>query len=137
MEFGSKLKKLREEHNLSQEELAQQLNVSRQAVYKWEAHKGYPDIHNLIRLSDMFDVTIDDLIRSDKKLQDKISIDEERSFEQFSDPGFYIGIVLVFLGLVLFDHSLSYAFTIVGLLTMVFLTDVIQSVKSLFNSKES
>ncbi len=132
IEFGNKLKTLREERAWSQDDLAKEINVSRQAVYKWEANKGYPDIHNLIRISDIFNVTIDDLIRSDKDLQDKISIDEEENFDQFSDPGFYIGIMLVFLSIYISNDSLSNMFMIIGVLTVLFLTDTIKSIKSLF-----
>ena len=44
MELGEQLQKLREQKNMSREELAQEMNVSRQAVYKWENNKGYHDI---------------------------------------------------------------------------------------------
>ncbi|MFP3360578.1 helix-turn-helix transcriptional regulator, partial [Planococcus sp. SIMBA_143] len=50
MEFGNKLKKLRMDEGMSQEELSRELSVSRQAVYKWESNRGYPDIDNLIRI---------------------------------------------------------------------------------------
>ncbi|WP_199689861.1 MULTISPECIES: helix-turn-helix transcriptional regulator [Clostridia] len=65
--FGEKLKKCRKKRGWSQEKLANELHASRQAVYKWEANKGYPDIQNLIRISDLFGITIDELIRGDKK----------------------------------------------------------------------
>lgn len=47
IELGYKLKQLRKEHELSQEELAQKLHISRQTVYKWESNKCYPDIQNI------------------------------------------------------------------------------------------
>jgi len=74
MKLGNQLKKLRKKHNMFQEDLSKRLNVSRQAVYKWESNKGYPDIENLIELSDIFNVTIDEIIRSDDKLREKISV---------------------------------------------------------------
>lgn len=117
---------------MSQEKLAQELNVSRQAVYKWENHKGYPDIENLIRISELFDVTIDELIKSDRDLQEKIQIDEDIFFERLSDPGAYIGLVLVFLGVFLFEGSLADTLTVIGLLSILFLTDVVKSIVILF-----
>ncbi|MBP2257749.1 helix-turn-helix transcriptional regulator [Virgibacillus alimentarius] len=129
--FGDKLKRLREESGMSQEALAKELNVSRQAVYKWESNKGYPDIENLIQMSDLFAVTIDELIRSDKKLQNKMKMDDVESLA-FSDPGFYIGIVLVLLGVTIFDDTLSYTMTIIGLLTILFFTDILRSFQSMF-----
>ncbi len=47
---------------MSREELAGEMNVSRQAVYKWKNNKGYPDIENLIKLSERYNVTLDELI---------------------------------------------------------------------------
>ena len=65
MNFGNNLKKLRVDRNLSQEQLAEKLNISRQAISKWESGKAYPDIENLVILRDMFDVTLDDLVIND------------------------------------------------------------------------
>ncbi|API92608.1 hypothetical protein J32TS6_18050 [Virgibacillus pantothenticus] len=130
--FGDKLKKCREERGWSQEKLANELHVSRQAVYKWEANKGYPDIQNLIRISDLFGITIDELIRGDRKMQETISIDEGELFDQLSDPGFYLGILLIFIGIFIFDGPLTNTFSLIGLLTIVFFTDTVQSLKTLF-----
>ena len=131
-EFGEKLKALREEEGISQSELAEQLNVSRQAVYKWESNKGYPDIENLIRISDIFNVTIDELIRKDESLREKISIGEDSTFEQLSDPGFYIGIILILLGIFLFDGKTTTTFLIIGIITIIFFNDLVKSIKSIF-----
>lgn len=62
MTFGEKLQKCRKEAGLSQEELAEQLNVSRQAVSKWERDSGYPETEKLIRMSKLFHVTLDYLL---------------------------------------------------------------------------
>ncbi|MDF2000163.1 helix-turn-helix domain-containing protein [Peribacillus frigoritolerans] len=78
MELGEHLQKLRVQKNMSREELAQEMNVSRQAVYKWENNKGYPDIENLIKLSELYEITLDELIKNDRTFQKKISIDEDK-----------------------------------------------------------
>lgn len=62
MVFGEKLKQLRMNNGYSQEQLADLLNVSRQAITKWENQKGMPDISNLKAIAELFDVTIDSLI---------------------------------------------------------------------------
>lgn len=62
MTFGEKLQKCRKEAGLSQEELAEQLDVSRQAVSKWERDSGYPETEKLIRMSRLFHVTLDYLL---------------------------------------------------------------------------
>ena len=62
MEFYEKLQKLRNNENLTQEELAEKLYVSRTAISKWESGRGYPSIDSLKTIAKYFNVTIDDLI---------------------------------------------------------------------------
>ena len=62
MEFNEKLQKLRTDQNLTQEELAEKLYVSRTAISKWESGRGYPSIDSLKAISEFFHVTIDELI---------------------------------------------------------------------------
>lgn len=66
MEFGEKLQELRKSKNLTQEELAEALYVSRTAISKWESGRGYPSIDSLKEISCFFGVTIDHLLSSDK-----------------------------------------------------------------------
>lgn len=68
MELKDKLQELRKNKNLSQEKLAEKLDVSRQAVAKWENGETYPDIDNLISLSDIFNITLDRLLKEDKSI---------------------------------------------------------------------
>ena len=63
MNFAEKLQFIRKNHGYTQEELADKLDCSRQAVAKWEAGAGLPDIDNLIRISSIFNVTIDYLVK--------------------------------------------------------------------------
>ena len=63
MIFSEKLALLRKNKGLTQDALAERLNVSRQAVAKWESGQSYPDISNLIQISDMMNVTVDYLVR--------------------------------------------------------------------------
>lgn len=64
MNLGEKLKKSRLNKELSQENVARQLNISRQAISKWENGYNYPDIDNLILLSKIYDISTDDLLKS-------------------------------------------------------------------------
>lgn len=79
MFFNEKLKMLRNASNLTQEELAEKLNVSRQAITKWESGDGIPDIENLKQLSILFEISIDELVKEDKaiKIKGKYSYKEE------------------------------------------------------------
>lgn len=69
MTFGEKLKQLRIGEEYSQEQLAEKLHVSRQAVTKWESGAGLPDIDNLKTVADLFDVTLDSLLRDEEELE--------------------------------------------------------------------
>lgn len=68
MTFGEKLKNARKAAGMTQEELALQLSVSRQAITKWESGKGLPDIENLKVLAKTLDISIDYLLDDDTKL---------------------------------------------------------------------
>ena len=68
MEFNEKLQQLRKQKNLTQEQLAEQLFVSRTAISKWESGKGYPNIESLKNISKFFSVSIDELLSSDEVL---------------------------------------------------------------------
>lgn len=65
MKFGEKLQKLRKQRGLSQEQLAAQLTVSRQAVSRWELDDTMPDTENVIQLSRLFGVSCDYLLRDE------------------------------------------------------------------------
>ena len=62
MSFSENLKQIRREHDLSQEELAELLNVSRQAVSKWEQGQGYPEVEKLLLLSSTLNISLDALM---------------------------------------------------------------------------
>ena len=68
MEFNEKLQELRKSKDLTQEELAEKLYVSRTAVSKWESGRGYPNIDSLKEISMFFSVSIDELLSSEKLL---------------------------------------------------------------------
>lgn len=65
MSFADNLKRLRKDRNLSQEQLAEHLEVSRQAVSKWEQGSGFPEVEKLIRLSDKLNVSLDSLMSTE------------------------------------------------------------------------
>jgi len=68
MEFHEKLQELRKSRGLTQEELAEELYMSRTAISKWESGRGYPSIDSLKEISNYFSVTIDELLSTDKLL---------------------------------------------------------------------
>ena len=74
IELGNRLAELRKEHGLSQEELADRLNVSRQAISKWERGEASPDTDNLIELAKIYDVSLDELVGLKNKEEDSVNI---------------------------------------------------------------
>ena len=75
--YGKHLKELREAKKLSQDQVAQELNVSRQAISKWENDKTFPDIDNLIRLSRLYGVTLDELVGVEREKEETTEKDKE------------------------------------------------------------
>ena len=66
MTFAEKLKSIRKQAGMSQEQLAEKLGVSRQAVTKWETDAGIPDIENIMAISALFDISIDELLSNER-----------------------------------------------------------------------
>ena len=66
MNLGEKIYKLRKERNLSQEALAEFVGTTRQAISKWENNQGYPETEKLMLLSNVFEVSIDFLLKDEK-----------------------------------------------------------------------
>ena len=75
MKFGDNLKLIRKNKNMSQELLAEKMNVSRQSVSKWENGEAYPEMNNILELCKIFNCKINDLIHTD--MSDLDSLDEE------------------------------------------------------------
>ena len=78
MTFGEKLRKLRTDNDLTQDELAEKIYVTRTAISKWETDKGYPSIDSLKELSSLFQISIDELI-SDADIENKRLLDKAQS----------------------------------------------------------
>jgi transcriptional regulator with XRE-family HTH domain len=91
MNFSKQLKMYRERDNFSQEELAEKIYVTRQTISKWENDRSYPDIHNLIALSTLFDVTLDELIKGD--------VEEMKVCVEAENMNRYSWATIIFLGL--------------------------------------
>ena len=94
MKLSEKIKSLRKGAGLSQEEFGARLNVSRQAITKWESGEGLPDIGNLLVLSRMFKISVDDLLSEEKALAEKLFLYESRvtyDIEDLRDYDIHLG----------------------------------------------
>lgn len=84
LEVGTQIKKYRSNMKISQEELAEKVYVSRQTVSNWETGKNYPDIHSLLLLSSLFNVSLDQLIKGDVEImKEEIKESEIRKLNMY------------------------------------------------------
>ena len=72
MEIGKKLKNARIKAGLTQEKAAEKIDVSRQTISNWENEKSYPDIISVIALSDLYSVSLDELLKGDQKMAEHL-----------------------------------------------------------------
>lgn len=83
MELGTQMKKYRNELGLSQDALAEKVYVSRQTISNWETGKNYPDVNSLIRMSEVFNVTVDALLKGDvEEIKEMIKKDDQEEFQK-------------------------------------------------------
>ncbi|HEP1339656.1 TPA: helix-turn-helix transcriptional regulator [Streptococcus pyogenes] len=83
MEIGQQMIRYRKQQALSQEELAEKVYVSRQSISNWENDKTYPDIHSLLLLSQIFQVSLDQLIKGDiEKMKYTITQVDKKNFKR-------------------------------------------------------
>lgn len=88
MELGARLKESRLNKGYSQKDVAELLHISRQAISKWENGNSYPDLDNLIKLSQHYEVTIEELLEENQEL--KKQIDENKKINKDNGKKLYI-----------------------------------------------
>ncbi|TYS50985.1 helix-turn-helix transcriptional regulator [Bacillus infantis] len=89
MDLSLKIKKLRAENNLTQEQLAEKLQVSRSTISSWETGRSYPDLEMVIGICDSFNVSLDFLLREDEKMVKKLNFG-------IKQKRLLIGLVVIF-----------------------------------------
>ena len=92
MELGNKIKYYRGEKEFSQEELAERVYVSRQTISNWENNKSYPDINSIVLLSEIFEISIDNLIKGDVEQMKK-----EINSEEVKKLNFYATMMVILM----------------------------------------
>jgi len=86
LEVGAQIRKYRSNMGISQEQLAEKVYVSRQTVSNWETNKNYPDIHSLLLLSTLFDISLDQLIKGDvERMRKEIKETEIRRLNRYGN----------------------------------------------------
>lgn len=135
MNLSKQIKYFRKRDNLSQEELAEKIYVSRQTISNWENERSYPDIHNLLMLSVLFDTSLDDLVKGDVEIMT----------EKLEKAAFFKWTYMMLALLLLFPISIPitiYLFGDSGLviplvlfITCMFAASKVQKIKKEYNLK--
>jgi len=138
MNISKQLKNYRKEFNISQEQLAEVIHVSRQTISNWENGRSYPDIQSLILLSEYFKVSLDELVKGDVvKMKNQL---EKNEMKKFSN-GMLISFILMILSLPItkiFSPYFSIATVIFGglMIWCAFKVEKIKKEKNLQTYKE-
>lgn len=130
MSLGENLQFLRKRENITQEQLAEQLDVSRQSVSKWESDTSYPEMDKLLQLCNMFHCSMDDLVQGnirDINISNKSDYDDQmNSFSKFVSLG--VAIILFGLSIAFLIYGMNYFLgdiikeDIIGLVFFIFVT---------------
>ncbi len=102
MTLGQRIKEEQEKRQWTQDYLAETLNVFRQAISKWEVENAYPDIDRLVQISNLFDITLDSLIKGDDSLKKSIVITKNAKaqtnvWEFMRSTGWMMVIAIIYL----------------------------------------
>lgn len=103
MEIGKKLKDARMRSGFTQESVAEKINVSRQTISNWENEKSYPDIISVIELSNLYSISLDELLKGDEKMMEHL----EESTNVVKSTRKLIGAILLNLITVILLVTLS------------------------------
>ncbi|MDT2813373.1 helix-turn-helix domain-containing protein [Vagococcus carniphilus] len=110
MDISTKLKDKRKQVGLTQEQIAQKLHVSRQTISNWETGKSIPDIYSLVELSNIYDISLDNLIKEDVVMMKELK--KENQEKKILNSGIIIsgvGILMMLLSILIpNDHIQSF-----------------------------
>lgn len=106
MELGKRIAEIRKEHSLTQEGLAEICNVTRQTISNWENGKSYPDLETLVLISDTFDVSLDVMLKGDRKMVSETT-KEQKHGKHFAEKVIFAVIItaLIVLGGIYYIES--------------------------------
>lgn len=109
MRIADQIKSARIQKEYTQGQSAENLMVSRQTISNWENGKSLPDIVSIIRMSDLYDVSLDELLKGDKVLMEKIEKDAmavkvEKKIIKFAWVSIVLGVIVIILGNIFEDN---------------------------------
>ena len=102
MNIGDKIKNAREENKLTQTQASESLMVSRQTISNWENGNSLPDILSVIRMSELYQISLDELLKGDKAMMDKIEKDieiskTEKKIIKYAWISILVGVIILIL----------------------------------------
>ncbi|MCF6165622.1 helix-turn-helix domain-containing protein [Furfurilactobacillus rossiae] len=97
MQIGIKLKQLRQHQQLTQADVADQLKLSRKTISSWENDRSYPDVASLITLSNIYHVTVDELLKGDQSMINHLTDIDRQSKRTKRVQGYYYWLNILFL----------------------------------------
>lgn len=127
MRLGDEIKDKRLKLRLTQDQVSQELHISRQTLSNWENNKTLPDIQSLISLSNLYGLSLDELIKEDTRLQKKIKIKDN-----FEDMIMYLGCIVVPISIAFLSGSLSILVSIAGILCILLSEDIAEMLEKIF-----
>ena len=109
MRIADQIKSARIQKEYTQEQSAENLMISRQTISNWENGKSLPDIVSIIGMSDLYDVSLDELLKGDKVLMEKIEKDAmavkaEKKIIKFAWISIVLGVIVIILGNIFEDN---------------------------------
>ena len=104
MEIEKKLKDIREKAGLTQEQVAEVVMVSRQTISNWENAKSLPDIISLMKLSELYKISVDELLKGDLKMQEKIEKDAKNA--ETNKKVIFVTAIITLISLVIYVVSI-------------------------------
>lgn len=120
MEIGNQIKKYRAELKLSQEELADKIFVTRQTISNWENEKNYPDVKSLVMLSNLFGISLDQLVKGDlEEMKRQIKESDVREFYRQGTVYSILAIVMMLSPIPLVRLFQWIGFAIWGILAII------------------
>ena len=110
MNISEEIKKQRLKRNWTQEQLAEILNVSRPTISSWEVGRNYPDLETIVAISDLFEISLDELLRGDKKMLEQITDDTKiRKSQTKKIKLFSVGFVILSLIILVLSYKSIYS----------------------------
>ena len=116
MEIGKQIRKYRTEQNLSQDDLADKVYVTRQTISNWENDRNYPDIRSLVLLSSVFGISLDILVKGDlEQMKEEIKTEDIRKFKHYNHVLYALMAGMVILSIPLLKYLKEWGIAISGL----------------------